>query len=662
MTDVEQENILIDRGYDPDNLPENVNEIFLRACRDADIVLVKAFLELNSSLVFINTKESNPLTRTVESGNIEMVKFLVSLGVNIDLKDKDGDTPFQTSLNWKFYEIASYLLDQGATPTNINKKKISALSVTVRNNLDDLFYKMLDLDVKIDDYAASWTVLENKPLYLKAFLNKGLSPNSCISFSETPFIQRAVLKKFPEIVKALLEGGADVNAENEFGWTAWMMAAYFKYDEICQILESFGAKTNEMSMMEPIELAKSGDLDKLTKLLESGVDANSRQYQGLNLLFWAVSKKNYHLIDVLLKHGADPNCVYNEKSATMTYLTVGEDRRIDLVEKLLAAGAKPNEGEHGSLALFNAILNEDLRLVELLIEAGANVNTKNEYNENGLVKAIVKDNPELFKLLKIKGCDINGSDGYPPIHAAIYKQKIDLLHWLIKEGANLDLKDKFGLTPLMKAAQTETGESEEIARLLLANGANYLVEDRVGLNALQNTKLYGHKVYGTIKEFIQVKALDFESIVPDMTEWTFFSWLETENYWAIKRIVEAGYDLNKRHHLPPLIYCSRKFKRKAFKQLVELGADVQNNGVDTEGVLSAAVKLGIEEVKLCLDHGADLDYITGSGRTAFTKACQNEADDIIELLLEKGAAINPCKAGFSPLMEATRSGRNKGLS
>ncbi|MCI5056612.1 MAG: ankyrin repeat domain-containing protein [Flavobacteriales bacterium] len=649
------EAILLDRGYDPEMLPNDVSDIFLRACRKGDIPLVKAFLKINPALIFINTKESNPLNRSVESGNIELVTFLVSTDLDIELKDKDGDTAFHTALNWKAYEIADLLLEKGASPTNINRKNISALSVAVRNNLDDFVFKMLEKGVEIDQYAASWTVLEDKPHFLKAFLENGMDPNMSISFSETPFTCQAVIKKTNEALKVLLEHKADPNKANENGWTPWMLATHYEMTETSEILEGFGAETRDMKpMLQGLEAAKNGELDALIKVLDEGLDVNTKNHQGLNLFFWAVSKGHYHLIDPLLERGADPNCVYSKTSAPLTYLSMNP-AKTDLMKKLLKAGANPNEGEHGSQALFNAILSENLPVIEMLIEAGADPNTKNKHKENGMTKAVTKDNMKMLELLKKLGTDINGSGGYPPIHAAIYKNRIDFLKWFIAEGADLNAKDKFGETPLMKACKTEGGKASlEALELLLEHGADIHVKNNIQLNALQYAKLYSSDAHTYIKDYLKSLSIDYEKVVPNMDEWTFFGWLETENEWIIKNIIKHGYDINKVHHLPPLIHCSRRYKKKNFKLLLEYGADPLYNGEDTEGALSAAAALGLDEVKLCLAKGADIDYKTSVGRTALTKACILGKVEVVDYLIEKGASINPCRAGFSPLMEAAR--------
>lgn len=66
------------------------------------------------------------------------------------------------------------------------------------------------------------------------------------------------------------------------------------------------------------------------------------------------------------------------------------------------------------------------------------------------------------------------------IHAAAYNN-IDLLKWLLEQGANLDHQDRIGYSALHFAGQNML---VEIARLLLENGANPNIQDNHGNSPL----------------------------------------------------------------------------------------------------------------------------------------------------------------------------------
>jgi ankyrin repeat protein len=77
-----------------------------------------------------------------------------------------------------------------------------------------------------------------------------------------------------------------------------------------------------------------------------------------------------------------------------------------------------------------------------------------------------------------------GSSG-GPIHAAVDQEKVEVLKWLLKNGADPNLKDSNGLTPLHLSA---FGDSAEVTKLLLANGAKASASSQSGLTPLHRCK------------------------------------------------------------------------------------------------------------------------------------------------------------------------------
>ena len=119
--------------------------------------------------------------------------------------------------------------------------------------------------------------------------------------------------------------------------------------------------------------------------------------------------------------------------------------------------------------LFEAVKNDDVEWVKLLINHGAYVNARVGNSETILMYAISKDVADV--LIK-SGADVNAKDnqGKTALMHAAYGNRADVTELLIKSGANVKAKDNLGKTALMYARDTGSRRKDDIAILLRAAG------------------------------------------------------------------------------------------------------------------------------------------------------------------------------------------------
>ena len=81
------------------------------------------------------------------------------------------------------------------------------------------------------------------------------------------------------------------------------------------------------------------------------------------------------------------------------------------------------------------------------------------------------DLDKVRELIEKKGCDVNGDlmNGRKPIHFAADYGQHEMIGYLVSQGANVNLPDKHGITPLLAAIYED---HMECVKLLLAKGAN----------------------------------------------------------------------------------------------------------------------------------------------------------------------------------------------
>ena len=125
-----------------------------------------------------------------------------------------------------------------------------------------------------------------------------------------------------------------------------------------------------------------------------------------------------------------------------------EDGNIKVVKQHLAAGVDVNVNRFGITPLHHAARWGHKKIVELLIAKGADVNAREDSGLTSLDRAIERKNNETANILRKYG---GKSGAVYSIHFAAAFRNIEEAKRQLAAGANINAKDKRGMTPLHKA-------------------------------------------------------------------------------------------------------------------------------------------------------------------------------------------------------------------
>ncbi len=143
------------------------------------------------------------------------------------------------------------------------------------------------------------------------------------------------------------------------------------------------------------------------------------------------------------------------------------------VRELVHAGADPNaHGDRGVTPLQFAMLAQDLDGMRALLDAGADPNLPGLGGATPVHMAAIADDPKYLRLLLDHGGDPNarhGETGAGPLAGATGPRTDAQFRMLLEAGADPNLADRTGNTPLHAAAMINAGEH---VMLLLEKGAN----------------------------------------------------------------------------------------------------------------------------------------------------------------------------------------------
>jgi ankyrin repeat protein len=514
---------------------------------------------------------TTPLHKASWEGHASIVSLLLEKGADVNAKDKDHRTPLHKASTYGHEAIVSLLLEKGADP---NVK--AAIGLT--------------------------------PL----FVASRYGHESIVSLGgETP-LHCASMKGHEAVVALLLEHGADMNAEiSNDGWTPLHLACEYGHEAVVSLL------------------------------LEKGADMNAKSYGGWTPLHLACKCGHEAVVSVLLERGADSNV-----------------KKSDAWSPLSDDGWTPLS-DNGSTPLHMASRNGHESIVSLLLERGADVNVKKSDGWTPLSYACRMGHEAIISLLLERGADVNAKDkgGKTPLHKASWKGHESVISLLLEKGADVNVKDKDGKTPLHCACGYNGRESivswggetplhnaswkghESVISLLLERGADVNVKDNDGKTPLHCACGYNGR----------------ESIVSWGGETPLHnaSWKGHES--VISLLLEKGADVNvKDNDGKTPLHCACGYN----------GCESPILLVGETPLHKASWKGHESVISLLLENGADVNINDKDGKTPLHYACgYNGCESIVSLLLEKGADIEAKdKSGWTPLHEASMKGHESIVS
>jgi len=372
------------------------------------------------------------------------------------------------------------LLESGASATKPNRYGVTPLSLACQNG--------------------------NAPM-VKLLLESGADPNAALSGKETP-LHTACRTGVLSCVRSLVRAGAKIEAREHRQQTPVMWAAAEGHTDVINYLNRVGADltTQLPSGFSPLLFAvRQGHSNTAKALIMREADVkiaakvkkgSKTMRDGTSALILAIENGHFELAADLLSAGADPNDLRSGYAPLHVLSWVrksvkgdgddglpiprgsGKMTSLELVKRLVKDGANPNlrlKGGRGGTARVDrkgatpfllAAETADLPYLKTLLEVGADPTLTNHQNTTPLlaasgmgVTAPGEEAADLSSALRVvkflvkNGADLNLKDkrGETVMHAAAYKAEPKMMQLLDELGADIvvwNQKNKAGWTPL----------------------------------------------------------------------------------------------------------------------------------------------------------------------------------------------------------------------
>ncbi len=376
-----------------------MTEQLIRAAEDGDTPSVQRLLMEGADINGRDALGRTPIMAATHRNQVDVVRLLIQAGADINIRDNRMDNPFLYAGAEGLLDILRLTIDAEADTKLTNRFGGTALIPAAERGHVEIVHELLtrsDVDVNhVNDLG--WTAL------LEAII---LSNGG---------------ERHQQIVQLLVDHGADINIADKDGVTPLNHAQMRGFTEIERILNNALARD-----MQLITAAGQGDIETARRLLDQGASVHTRDENGRTALIAAAYRNDLAIVDVLIRAGADVNIQDNTQQSA--YLITTSDGYLEMLQRTL--------------------------------QAGANVHSTDSYNGTGLIRAADRGHVEIIQeLLKtdIQLDHINNLGWTALLEAIILgdggPRHTEVVRLLVEAGANVNLADSNGVTPLSHARQ-----------------------------------------------------------------------------------------------------------------------------------------------------------------------------------------------------------------
>jgi ankyrin repeat protein len=366
--------------------------------------MLQLLIDSGADVNAVSKCENTPLRGSVKCGQIEKVKFLLERGADATLVREMGYTPLIKSPP-PSSELIDLLVRAGTDPSMRSTYGESILTIasqyldwkTVRHlkelgvDLSPLWWNGLmkavvlgnldDIKLNLEPGAINETDHRSRTAWLLAVSTGDVKKAAMLILHDAVLTDRGhvgetalhygVQSKSLEMVKLLLQIGADPNAISDFGRTALMSAV-------------------------------EGDwVDGARELLKNGASVDLEDRTGQKAINFATSAE---MVNLLIAAGADINY---KSGLDFLLASAAEAGNQGFLKELLDRGAQPNLEHAGQTALTTAVQNDNLECMQILIAAGADVDIE-DFDGRGLLFYV--HSLEATKILLKNWLDLNNID------------------------------------------------------------------------------------------------------------------------------------------------------------------------------------------------------------------------------------------------------------
>jgi uncharacterized protein len=469
----------------------------------------------------------------------------------------------------------------------------------------------------------------------------------------------AVYRGDLDAVNTLLVAGAKPNPANREGMTPIAMAALYGQPAIVDALLKAGADAKQkLANGETLVMlaARNGNPATIKLLVGAGADVNAKEnLRGTTALMWAVEQRHPGAVKMLVELGADVGARTGPAGLPRNYMAPRVDTAaVDAAAKRYAAAAAAGRTYHEQLeydAAHGAKISLGFRGRLNADGTPAPVDLSRRQAPEAAQPPPENDTPDDADVI-VAGLVGQGGGGLTPLIFAAREGDLESAKALVDGGANVNQISEYGWTPLLTAANNR---HYKLGAYLIERGADVNIANKGGW-----TPLY------LATDNRNIEGGDYPVPKPDMDHLAFITLLLdrgadpncrakdntlTRTIFTMQWFYENG--------ATPFVRAAQSSDSELMQLLLDYGADpfIATENGDTaltaaggigwvEGVTyERSPKENFDAIRMLLDLGLDPNARNREGRTALMGAALKGRNDVVELLVDRGAKLDQRDGG-----------------
>lgn len=431
--------------------------------------------------------DHNALFNAIEYNRIKELKEL--LKYHDANKDDGGKFPIEYACDMKNFECAKILIEHGV---NINSR-INGITLLIRacSSGDEELVKFLLKENAGTNYPDKNF---NYPIHyackvdsVSESLNNGRRPDARVAITKllieygafvnfkdlsgmTPLGIACVYNNL-ELVELLLNNNAAVNltSDDRFPINIATLKGSFK---IVKKLLYYGASFDQYDKLNPPPIhiaAREGNLNLVKLFISYGDSIENFGEDESNAFESAVDGCHLNVIDFFLEKYKNNIKLFKRTRFIIHQFLCGESSDKEIFNRLLTLYDTYCIGdEDGYTPLILAIMHKKYKFAEFFISKDAGINNRTKDGESPLFYASKQDAIHIADLLIKNGAKVNSKTKLKretPLHLATHLRLEDMIYLLLENGANINIADSDGLTPLTNAIRV--GLEEKILEKMM---------------------------------------------------------------------------------------------------------------------------------------------------------------------------------------------------
>lgn len=416
----------------------------------------------------VNTGKNteSPLICAASQGNLKAVQLLVERGADIDHQYGPYQTASSLAIQNNHFEVARYLIDRGAKlqPADVIHAATAGSPELVELVLSGHPAQDM-LNAALAAAAGNDHVDEpNRQRMLGSLLRQGADPDAAQNGLPNGMLSRAATAATAAF---LLDRGANSTRR----LTGYDLASAFVCTNANKdplpmlkllVERHMDFATPGVARTDPMQCAiRKEAIDVIDYLVDHGANVNQPDWNGLAPIFYARSRV---VVQDLLRHGADLNQTgaqrgFDGRMRQLPLLTplsnAIETSQWDTVNLLVSMGADVHVG--GPRYLAGIVMKGPLDVAATLLDAGVDINARNEIGETALMAAVRVGRIDGAEFLLAHGAaiDIQNKEGRTALGLAVEANSLAMMKMLLGHGARRDIADAEGFRPSMEARSSE---------------------------------------------------------------------------------------------------------------------------------------------------------------------------------------------------------------